>query len=504
MKKIKTTIILLIICSLTFSQTQIGSDFIGVNEESLGYSIALSIDGSILCISSIGHSEIGRFQGRIETYKNENGSWVQLTKPIIGDIGEGLGSTIVLSTDGTIMAVGSEFATDDPTGEDLTFTGTVKVYENKSGNWIQVGQTLKGENERDQLGGRISLSADGSVLAVGAVLDDTNGEDAGSLKIYKNVNNNWNQIGAFYGETPRAHLGVTSALSSDGKILAISDSNSGIDIGKVIIYKYEGDSNWIKIEEIFGESDFDAFGLGLSLTPDGSTIAIGAPIQEVNGLGYAGYVRVYKNINGSWTKIGQDILGTQLFGTTGDVVSLSNDGSILSVASNGFNTPSSTDEFDYGHGKVTIYEYQNNNWVQIGSDIFGDNAGDNFGRSMFLSGDGKTVAVGSDFANSDFANIGDNGIARVFDLKQIVLSTDAPSLASQFKLYPNPTSNILNIELKKGIVINKINLYNNLGQLINTTETTNNLNVSHISKGVYTLEIVTDENGKASKKIVIN
>ena len=47
----------------------------------------------------------------------------------------------------------------------------------------------------------------------------------------------------------------------------------------------------------------------VSLSSDGSVVAIGAPYgNDENGQG-SGHVRIYQNISGTWTQIGDDIDG---------------------------------------------------------------------------------------------------------------------------------------------------------------------------------------------------
>jgi hypothetical protein len=68
-------------------------------------------------------------------------------------------------------------------------------------------------------------------------------------------------------------------------------------------------------------------------------------------------------------------------------------------------------------------------------------------------------------------------------------------------LYPNPTSNILNIELNNTSELKKVTIYNNLGQLI-TEENKPKIDVSNYSKGIYFAEIITTK-GKVTKKFIV-
>ena len=63
---------------------------------------------------------------------------------------------------------------------------------------------------------------------------------------------------------------------------------------------------------------------------DGTIVAIGAFNPDDNGTN-AGHIRVYKNLNGTWTKVGQDIDGESSYDYVGSRMSLSSDGSTVVV-----------------------------------------------------------------------------------------------------------------------------------------------------------------------------
>jgi len=47
-------------------------------------------------------------------------------------------------------------------------------------------------------------------------------------------------------------------------------------------------------------------------------------------------------------------------------------------------------------------------------------------------------------------------------------------------MYPNPASNIINIQLKPNAILEKVSIYNTLGQVLQT-QTTNSVDVSKLS-----------------------
>ena len=64
-----------------------------------------------------------------------------------------------------------------------------------SSYFSQIGVDIDGEAINDQSGKSVSLSSDGSVVAIGAPYNDGNGDDSGHVRVYQNVSGTWTQIG---------------------------------------------------------------------------------------------------------------------------------------------------------------------------------------------------------------------------------------------------------------------------------------------------------------------
>ncbi|MDC1343202.1 family 16 glycosylhydrolase [Flavobacteriaceae bacterium] len=91
----------------------------------------------------------------------------------------------------------------------------------------------------------------------------------------------------------------------------------------------------------------------------------------------------------------------------------------------------------------------------------------------------------------------------VIDYVRVYQNTTASTedvFANKFSVYPNPSSDVLNIRTNEPI--DKVELYNTIGQLIVAKKTTN-INISSIHIGVYILKIYS---GKriVTKKVMIN
>ena len=121
-----------------------------------------------------------------------------------------------------------------------------------------------------------------------------------------------------------------------------------------------GTNQWQRGQDADGEAASDASGnmpQSVSLSADGSTVAIGARNNHgANGAG-SGHVRIYKwnSISNQWDKSGQDIDGEASNDNSGTSVSMSADGSIVAI---GANSNQGANGVRSGH--VRVYEWDPN------------------------------------------------------------------------------------------------------------------------------------------------
>ena len=77
------------------------------------------------------------------------------------------------------MAIGAR-----QNAENGSNSGHVRIYQNISGVWTQIGDDIDGEAVTDYSGFSVSLSLDGSTVAIGAPLNDGNGSLSGHVRVY--------------------------------------------------------------------------------------------------------------------------------------------------------------------------------------------------------------------------------------------------------------------------------------------------------------------------------
>lgn len=208
--------------------------------------LALSSDGQFIVISaqvSDYSSSPAMVIPYVRMFRLGSNDWVQVGDTL-SDFADGQGyhdsgtATIALNHDGTILVVGLPYIASDgnyrdpasASNEGSDRAGMVRTYTLIDGNWQQVGHDLLG-SPGERLGSSLSISADGIRLAVGSQT---------SISTYQWTNQGWVRFG---DEIDSAHTQV--ALSPNGQVLAIGNSNYSNDLGRVGVvrtYTYEEDT----------------------------------------------------------------------------------------------------------------------------------------------------------------------------------------------------------------------------------------------------------------------
>lgn len=163
--------------------------------QSFGQSVALSEDGNTLVVSAMNESsssvalpedESSPNSGALYVFARNGGLWAQEQRlkanPVLN--GYQLGLTVALSADGNLIAAGttaddsaSRGVLGDITNTDANNSGGVLMFRRGPVSWEQ-GAYLKSPNTNtsDIFGVAVTLSGDGSVLAVGASQEDGVGQ----------------------------------------------------------------------------------------------------------------------------------------------------------------------------------------------------------------------------------------------------------------------------------------------------------------------------------------
>jgi len=449
---------------------QVGNSINGqADGDAFGYSTAISANGNIIAVGANSSDSNGNASGQVRVFGYVNGVWSQIGGDLNGESGgDQTGQSVSLSSDGSIVAIG------EPLNNDLGFTsGQVRVFKNINNTWTQVGQDLYGEDSSAFAGRTVDLSTDGSILAFGIPNAVVNGVAfTGKVRVFEQQNSTWVQKGGdINGDGSIIKFGENISLSADGNILAIGQtgnpgSQAQTDIGRVKVYQFIN-NQWVQLgSTISGSFVNDEFGTSVSLSDSGTILAIGSFSSN--------QVKVYQLNSGNWTQLGNTLVGQNPGDSFGGRVSLSNNGNFLAIGAR-FN---SIDGFN--KGRAYVYENQGGTWTQVNNPISGASNGDLSTFALAISQDGSKVIIGST-GNDDAGS--NAGHVRVFENTSLS-TTDFETNIIAF--FPNPVKDIINFSSDN--VIHNITIYNILGQeviskQINSIDFT--IDTSHLSNGTY-------------------
>ncbi len=437
----------------------------GSNTEALdllGVAVALTSDGNMLAIGARNEdsasTEINGDQrnneaggaGAVYIFERVDDAWQQQAyiKASNAQAGDGFGSSIGLSADGTTLAVGAPGEAswvadldDNSSGHDSDY-GAVYIFTRSNGSWFQNAYLKPGNpSYRTSFGGVLSLSADGNTLAVGVAYESSglrsiNGDisnggfayRSGAAYIFVRAGDGWvqqahikasnaqggqtNQDGELYGGD---YFGNAVSISGDGNTLAVgapseASSATGIDgennnlaesSGAVYTFTRTGES-WQQQAYIKASNAErrDYFGGRVSLDGIGNTLVVYASGEDSSATGIngdqtdnsadgSGALYLFSQSSGSWQQqayIKADNAETKLFYLTSR--SLSDNGKLL-VAGN------------------MVYVYRDASWQSQLNLQSVSGSEKVYNGSAVVSGDGNTIAIGD--PNDESSATGLNG-----------------------------------------------------------------------------------------------
>ncbi|MBI3775479.1 MAG: hypothetical protein HY273_07995 [Gammaproteobacteria bacterium] len=241
--------------------------------EHFGASIALSADGNTLAVgawnensaavdsnqlddcSAVSPVNCAAGSGAVYVYTRKGVYWTQraYVKASNPGVNSRFGWSITLSADGNTLAVGADQEDSSSTGINsipnllADAAGAVYIYVNNGDAWLLQSYVKASNTETtDRFGTSVALSADGNMLAVGALAEDS---------AYK---------GIAYGVVNEATIG-----------------NGALGSGAVYVYTRTS-STWSQQAYVKASNTGfnDYFGYSITLSADGNTLAVGAQRED--------------------------------------------------------------------------------------------------------------------------------------------------------------------------------------------------------------------------------
>lgn len=392
------------------------------------YSLDLNANGLLVAVGRGGDiMDYGdEMNHSIQVYEYNGNEWKLFGSVLpYNDDDERIGKlSITLSDTGHTMAVGMlpisssplsrETISDDmDNGFSSISPGKVKVYQyTHATSWSQIGQTLTGIANGDQFGWDVSLSADGTIVAVSAIqvssydltaswnqydyhsnYNDQNEEE-------KNQNNNQNEIRRL------SRITATTARRSSSSagyvcvfqlesIEASGNSNTDVDHADSFLWKSMG-------MKLSGWEDGDGFGWSTALSKSGNTLIVGSPQARASTESTArnhGLVYIFKYQNNSffqdWVHVGPIIAGFEPNDHLGSGVDISADGTKFIAAASNENT------CDKGGGYGQVFSMRKNTytWFKLGDTLHYPTSTTSSRRDQSYSSAGSSCLMVSITAN---------------------------------------------------------------------------------------------------------
>jgi hypothetical protein len=316
--------------------------------------------------------------------------------------GDQFGFSVALSADGITLAAGAISEDSNATGisgvqtdDSAASSGAVYVFTKTGNTWAQQAYLKSGNSEAgDLFGYGVGLSADGNTMAVAGYDEDSSGKGVnpvndngspgtGAIYAFDRRGGAWRQTGYFKGSRSQRNdaLGYAVAVSGDGNTIAGGTADesclngginpSGCDVdtfpanlaagsaGAAYVWVRSGDT-WT--EQAFIKASNPAleawFAVRLALNGDGSRLLVGAPMEDSAARG----VNARQDDNSA-----QDAGAAYVFARTGTTWS------------------------QHSYIKASNAE-----------------AFDEFGSSVAMSGDGRTVVVGARMESSAAKSVNGN------------------------------------------------------------------------------------------------
>jgi hypothetical protein len=297
----------------------------------------------------------------------------------------------------------------------------------------------------DLFGVAAALSNDGNTLAVGAIGEGNVVPNSGAAYVFTRSEGSWNQQAYLKASNPGSgdDFGVSIALSGDGNTLAVGayheDSNatgingnqaddSASDAGAAYVFTRSA-GVWSQQAYLKASNTGagDVFGVAVTLSNDGNTLAVGGYRDDSNATGIngnqtdnsatdSGAAYVFTRSAGVWSQQAYlkasntgagDLFGSWLY--------LSGDGATLAIGAR-FEDSNATgingnqaDNSAVDSGAVYVFIRSAGAWSQQAYlKASNTGAGDLFGAMVALSNDGNTLAVGARQEASNATGINGN------------------------------------------------------------------------------------------------
>ena len=233
-----------------------------------GYSVAMSEDGSRVIVGLPGDSSTVNINGDAYVFSRSGTTWTQEQKLSASDgaTDDEFGWSVSITGDGTRVAVGARGST--------TNTGSAYVFSRSGTTWTQEQKlTASNASTGDEFGYDVSISKDGTRVAVGAPYEDTTNTDSGAVYVFSRSGTTWSEEQLIAEPSVNDYFGWSVSLNEDSTKLAVGSSyNDGV----THVFSRSG-TTWTQEQQLDTDSTTSENGTSVSITDDGTRIVSSSP-----------------------------------------------------------------------------------------------------------------------------------------------------------------------------------------------------------------------------------
>ena len=365
----------------------------------IGYSVSFAENGSVLVIGATG-AHNGNVGGAF--VYDWTGIRYRQRSIFVGDTyDDNLGSGVAISDNGLVLAIGVKY--EDTVGNGA---GAVRTFTWNTGSesWTESAKlTSPAPQAGNRFGDSVSISADGTILAVGAATGEGLTNNTGVVFIFKRSGSTWIQGDAPVFKLANAtsgQFGRGVSISDDGTRLTVGAA--GTNDGHVYIYTYSVVTLSWELVESFNDTTTiasDHFGTAVGTDASGRLLAVGAPHVSFGGYGKVGRAYIYGELpteviatNVSSFLPPPTITNTEVSTFTdsrammgdqfGQAIAVSNDGGLTVISNSGGMTRS-----------VYTYLWDRLTFVNVATASVLTDMGMSWGTAVALSNNGAILVV---------------------------------------------------------------------------------------------------------------
>ena len=450
-----------------------------------GYDVGINYDGNTIVVGTPGQDKMRVYDLNVSDNWSPRGTALSIFS---SQSAQRAGHSVSINANGNVAAMGA------PLGNKVWIFDITSVSNTSlmSGNPLVVPGTYAG--------GSIDLDDEGNTVVVGAYKSNS---ERGQVLVYDFIGTNWVQRGqTLSGVNNYDQFGFDVSMSNNGNTIAVGSkgwdsnpNNTTYEIGETAVYDWNG-SSWVQRGlSIQGVNIFDQCGFSVSLSGNGNRMAIG---YKGNNTAFpaAGLVRIFDWDGTAWVQNGDPIYGDGANVYSGHSVGLSDNGSILAIGAIQGTGP--INEFTNQQGQVRIYEgncfvstaavTQNGNtltavanasyqWLDCTN---GNQPIPNATEQIFVAQNPGSYSV----------QITENGCTQTSDCIDVLVTSVNDETHNNFQVFPNPTSNIINV--KSDQFIQNIHILDITGKSVLSISNSNTADLSGLASGLYYLTLQFD------------